>query len=59
MILINTKQVKTKEMYDYYQYLTLLTKNDGNITYNLTMYDDIQIYFQFFLRDKKRLYIFA
>lgn len=59
MILINTKQTKTKEMYDYYQYLTLLTKDDSNITYNLTMYDDIQIYFQFFLRDKKRLYIFA
>ena len=59
MILINTKQTKTKEMYDYYQYLTLLTKDDSDITYNLTMYDDIQIYFQFFLRDKKRLYIFA
>ena len=59
MILINTKQTKTKEMYDYYQYLTLLTKDDSNITYNLTMYDDIQIYFQFFLRDKKRLSIFA
>ena len=59
MILINIKQAKTKEMYDCYQYLTLLTKDDGNITYNLTMYDDIQIYFQFFLHDKKRLYIFA
>lgn len=59
MILINTKQAKTKEMYDYHQYLTLLTKNDSNTTYNLTMYDDIQIYFQFFLPDKKRLYIFA
>ena len=59
MTLINIKQVKMKEMYDYYQYLTQLTKNDSNITYSLTMYDDIQIYFQFFLRDKKRLYIFA
>ena len=46
-------------MYDYYQYLTQLTRNDNNITYNLTTYDDIQIYPQFFLRDKKILFIFA
>ena len=46
-------------MYDYYQYLTQLTRNDNNITYNLTTYDDIQIYSQFFLRDKKILFIFA
>ena len=59
MTLINIKQAKMKEMYDYYQYLTQLTKNDSNITHSLTMYDDTQIYFLFFLHGKKRLFIFA
>ena len=48
-----------KEMYDYYQYLTQLTKNDSNITHYLTMYDDIQIYSPFFLHGLKRLFTFA
>ena len=42
-----------KEMYDYYQYLTQLTKNDSNITHSLTMYDDTQFISYFSCMVKK------
>ena len=46
-------------MYDYYHLLTNKEMNESNITHNLTMYDDSQIYFRFFLRKIKMISTFA
>ena len=51
MIKIIIKQIITNKKYDYIHYLTQLTKSDANITHYLTVYDENQIYFRFFLRD--------
>lgn len=59
MNIININKTNKLKMYDYYHLLTNKEMNESNITHNLTMYDDSQIYFRFFLRIIKMISTFA